>query len=514
MKGLFFSKIFYCGEITMKTKLLAAAVMAAGVNTAMALPPGTTPDLELFIGGASAQDKTLVEVITSLCDDTPDIMSDSASFPGSNHTAFFCTMSSAKVPGFPATGLKTLVYKRSKGGSAFGAAPVEAHDQVARMLVDNTCTPAGTNRYTCTGTVNATVDAGITDIEPDAFRGPNLLLAGIGGVVAGDPGTAPMSAAQLSRLDKAPTAALTFGVVVTTNLRNALQTAQGLSSGSDEESQMPSLTKAQVASLFTGATSDWSEFKAMNAGTAFPLNSYPGVTAPTTTSRVFVCRRTQGSGTQAVFNQYFLNQPCDSTSVVAKADNTPASATNGTGNYTSLIGVSGTAVHWNESSGNVDACLNSLNTNGRWAVGIQSLEKTQTYYRFVKINGVSPLLENVASGKYDELGITSFQWVKETEADGLAGNKLTLAKKLRADLSRDTELATANLGFGGAGITIGGSSAVGKVGFAALASNGFTLNIPFDTTKPVIPFSNRDVSGTADANSCRAKVILGGSSQM
>lgn len=499
----------------MKTKLLVAAMLAAGVNGAMALAPTTTPDLELFIGGASAQDKTLNEVVASLCNaGTLDTFSDSSTFPGSNYTAWSCTMSSANVPGFPAGGLNVLVHKRSRGGSAFGAAPVEAKDSVARMAVNGTCVATATpGRWTCPNTVNAVLDAGITDVEPAMFKGVNLLVPGIGGVFAGDPGTSPMTPAQLNRLDKSPTAALTFGPVVTTNLRNALQAAQGLTVGSDDEAQMPSLSRTQIASLYAGTIADWSEFKVGNAST--PLTAASGVTAPTTT-RVFVCRRTAGSGTQAVMNQAFLNQPC-SESVVPKVDNTPASATNGSGTaatFVSLIGVSGAAVHWNESSGNADTCLANINGQSRWAIGLQSLEKTNANYRFIKVDGVSPTLENVVRSKYDVLGVTSFQWIKETETDGLLGNKLTLAKKLRADLSRDTELGTANLGFGGAGITIGGVSAVGKVGFAALASNGFALSIPVDTTKPVVPVSNRDVLGTADANSCRTKVILGGSSQL
>lgn len=497
----------------MKTKLLSALVAATCASGAMALTPASLPaDLELFIGGASAQDNGLKEVVTSLCDDTVHAYSESGTIPGKDYTAYFCTMSSAKVPGFPVGGLKVLVSKRSKGGSAFGAAPVEAKDPITRMKVanDGTCTVVSGNNYKCTGTENAVAQAGITDVEPGLFRGAgvNLLKVGIGGVVAGDAGTSPMSSGQLARLDKKPVAALTFGPVVTTNLRNALQAAQGLTVGSDDISAMPTLTKTQYASLVAGTIANWSEFKVGGVAlTAFG-------TAPAD-ARVRVCRRTEGSGTQAVSNYAFLNQPCAG-SVLPKGDNTGLSGTAGTGNYTSLTGVPATdpAIHWNESSGNVDTCMAALNTGNVWGVGFQSLEKTNAAYRFVKVDGVAPLLENVAKAKYDVLGITSFQWIKPSEADGLNGNALTLASKIRDDIGRDTELRTANLSFGGGNITISGSSAAGKVGFAALASNGYTLNIPFDETKPVMPLANRGAAGTGDASSCSAKLIIGGQSEM
>ena len=503
----------------MKLKLLSAAVAVVCANGAMALTPANLPaDLELFIGGASAQDLGLREVVTSLCDDTVHAYSENGSNPGKDYTSYFCTMSSAKVPGFPATGIKVLVHKRIKGGSAFGAAPVEAKQSVAHVKVanDGTCTVFSGNNYKCTTTVNTPLDAGITDVEPALFRGAgvNLLQVGVNGVVAGDPGTAALATAQLNRLDKKPVAALSFAPVVTTNLRNALQTAQGLTSGSDEESQMPSLSSTQYASLVAGTIASWDEFEVNGVA----LTSVAGVTAPTT-SDVHVWRRTSGSGTQAVSNFYFLNQPCADV-VLPAGDNTPSSALDGTGDQNADGEFP--AIHQASSSGGVDTGLAALNTLGYWGVGFQSLEKTNAGYRFVKVDGNSPLLSNVAKTKYNVEGITSFQWVKNTLADspfnaaagGQFANKFTLVKKIRDDLGRDTELRTANLTFGGGNIKIGGVAAVGKVGFAALASNGYTLNIPFNETKPVVPFNNRGTSGSGEANSCGPNLIIGGRSEL
>ncbi|HET8711521.1 MAG TPA: hypothetical protein VFM32_09100, partial [Spongiibacteraceae bacterium] len=249
----------------MKVKLLSLAVLAASMNT-MALTPASLPaDDVLFISGASAQDKGINEVAASLCTDTPDFYSDTGSVPGKAYTAIFCTMNDSTVPNLApaATNRKVLIYKRSKGGSAWGVGPVEAHQSIANMLIDNTCTLSSANHYQCTGTTTMTVDAGMSDVEPALFRGVNLLEAGIGGVQNGDPGTAPLTQAQLDRLDKKPTGALTFGVVVTKTLRDALQVVQfGNGSAcvtSDEESCMPSLTKPQIASLFAGTVANWSE---------------------------------------------------------------------------------------------------------------------------------------------------------------------------------------------------------------------------------------------------------------
>ena len=496
----------------MKLKMLSAAVAVICANGAMALTPASLPaDLELFIGGASAQDLGLREVVTSLCDDTVHAYSENGANPGKDYTSYFCTMSSAKVPGFPAAGIKVLVHKRIKGGSAFGATPVEAKASVAHVKVanDGTCTVFSGNNYKCTTTISTPLDAGITDVEPGMFRGVNLLEIGVNGVVAGDAGTTPMTPAQLARLDKKPVAALAFGPVVTTNLRNALQTAQGLTAGSDEESQMPSLSSTQYASLVAGTIASWDEF--LVNGT--PLTAVAGVTPPTT-SDVHVWRRTSGSGTQSVSNYVFLNQPCLD-AVKPAVDNTPSSLLDGTGDQNADGEFP--AIHQGSSSGSVDTGMAALNTLGYWGVGFQSLEKTNAGYRFVKVDGNSPLLSNVAKTKYNVLGVTSFQWIKNTLADSpmnANANKFTLVKKIRDDLGRDTELRTANLTFGGGNIKIGGVAVTGKVGFAALASNGYTLNVPFNEVKPVIPFNNRGATGVGEANSCGPNLIIGGKSEL
>jgi hypothetical protein len=496
----------------MKAKLLSTVVAALCANGAMALTPASLPaDLELSIGGASAQDLGLREVVTSLCDDTVHAYSENGSNPGKDYTAFFCTMSSAKVPGFPAGGLKVLVHKRTKGGSAFGAAPVEANASIAHLKVanDGTCTVFSGNNYKCSGTVNTPVDAGITDVEPALFRGVNLLEVGVNGVLAGDPGTAPMTAAQLARLDKAPVAALTFGPVVTTNLRNALQVAQfgngNACVGADTEACMPSLTKTQVASLFAGTIASWDEFRVNGT----PLSSVAGVIAPVATD-VHVYRRVAGSGTQSIANAAFLKQPC-SGAVLPAGDNTSGTGLNGVGD----VNADGEypAIHQASGSGDVDTGMASLNTTNHWGIGFQSLEKTNAGYRFVKVEGVAPTLKNVANSSYDIVGITSFQWLKNTIAGtpmATNANKFILVKKIRADLGRDTELRTANLTFGGGNIT----GAVGNVGFAALASNGFVLNTPFDATKPVVAINNRGALGTGEANTCSPALILGGKSDL
>lgn len=496
----------------MKAKLLSTVVAALCANGAMALTPASLPaDLEFFIGGASAQDLGLREVVTSLCDDTVHSYSENGASLGKDYTSYFCTMSSLKVPGFPAGGLKVLVHKRTRGGSAFGVAPVEANAAIARLKVanDGTCTVASGTFYKCTGTVSTPVDAGISDVEPGLFKGVNLLQVGVNGVLAGDPGTSPLTAAQLNRLDKAPVAALTFGPVVTTNLRNALQVAQfgagNACVASDTEACMPSLSKTQIASLFAGTIANWDEFRVNGT----PLSSVAGVIAPVATD-VHVYRRVAGSGTQSVANAAFLNQPC-SGSVFPAFDNTSGTNLAGVGD----VDADGEypAIHQASGSGDVDTGMASLNTSGHWGIGFQSLEKTNAGYRFVKVEGIAPTLKNVANSSYDILGITSFQWLKNTLPGtpmATNANKFTLAKKLRADLGRDTELRTANLTFGGGNIT----GAVGNVGFAALASNGFTLNTPFDATKPVVAVNNRGALGTGEASSCSPSLIIGGKSDL
>lgn len=485
--------------------------------------------LEITISGATAQDNGFQGVFEELCEPgTLSVYTDRCSTsgdtsatcatsapkqPGSSYGAYFCTMTSAKVTGLSAP-TNVLVRKRSAGGSGQGVQPVADAAAIAQMqLTPANCKVTGTaDVYKCSNTVteNVVSDAGISDEEPALFVAPNV-----------PSGFTAVTPTQISRLNAAPMAALTFGIPVTNALYAALQVAQGLNpdldgdlvregqsetaDAADIEANMPSLTREQVASLMKGATASWANF--FYNGTA--LTATPGVTAPSD-SRVNVCRRVNGSGTQAQLNALFLNVPCSSAAEQPAVDNT--SCTNTTGGvgtspvctiggaylgYEDLRGVTASQaiIHENSGSGNVENCLNELQDNNRWAIGVQSLEKVSTKSSFIKLNGVSPTLANVATGNYFDWAATSMQW-RNTTVAGIAaptGNELAVLTQLRTDFAKASILN---------GLNDAVTTGFGPAGFLSLT--GATR--PFNENAPVMQYTR----GTSTCNVQKARGAVDG----
>jgi len=510
----------------MKLKALSAAILAAGAvmaNGAFALSPTSTYDLHIYISGASAQDKALLTQATKLCDaGTLDVFSDGgpAKPEGSSYNAAGCTISQAKVPTLTVPSLNVLFHKRSKGGSAWGVGPVAAGDTIPQMAITNancgasatgnaTINSVSTPVWTCsnTVTVDSPTDAGISDVEPALFtKASNLIPVGATyGTVAGDPGTFAVPQSQIDGLTIRGMSAVTFGIPVTLSLRNALQLAQGQTVGSDDVTQMPSLTKEQINSIMTGSVGTWANFKVFDAstGTYVGLNTLTGVTTPAT-PRINVCRRDPGSGTQAQFNALFLADGCTTSTLSAALDNTPNSAhTAGTGVTTQPFG-SGSVVHENAGSGDVDSCLNNLQTGNIWGIGIQSLEKGSANYRFVAVDGVAPTLKNVATNKYWDWAANSIQW----RSAAISGDKLNILNKIADEISNPVDLATLDASFNP---RITGTDAA--VGLLALNTNGspkFTGTIPFAASNPVMTVTRNGTGGSSAPNTCKAAVVLSG----
>lgn len=461
----------------MKKNVLSAAVAVASLmglsQGAYAIAPSVTPDVEVYMAGATAQDKAIRAMFVNLCG-APNTVnptggsqsSDLTIFTTSGHAAYFCTVKAYNaasnpngiknltVGGVAVPSAKVLFHKRSAGGSAQGVNPLIAGTAIAHMPVNAAnCTGApvvgtdGQTTITCTGTTNVASDAGISDVEPGLFVGANVPFGS----------TAVSSTANITIQ---PAAALLFGVPVTTNLYVALQKAQGLLSGPSActpgaytEACMPSLTKEQVATLTAGQVKKWSEFKvnatqtlvdyardAAAGPTQFAELDAPGVLkdiAPTTgfDDKFHYCKRVDGSGTNAVHNVTFLHNPClGSASPVAEGD--WASST-----------LSGPIKHELSGSSDMEACLTdfangtnlgkqqnaapdlgnfttAVNTASAkaWAIGQQSLENNAgaipaKHYRFIKIDGVAPTLQNAFSGKYAVWSEPTYQWLNAASAD-------------------------------------------------------------------------------------------------
>ncbi len=426
----------------MKIKFLSyavAAALAAGAGSAFALPPGSPINLVVNISGSSAQDGAIEQMFllpaTGVCvAGTADVYHFTND---NNHRLTSCTLNNAAPVPAALRGLNVMVRKASNGGSGNGVQPVangtavgQASYTEANFTAAN-CPGAAGTIHTCnyTDSQDSVVpDAGLSDEEPALF------------------GATP---AQLANLTAQSQAGVIFGIPVTLNLRNALQAAQGLTVGSDLETNMPTLSKTLISGIFSGTITDWSQVldKNLQPLTSSSLVSGAGVAFPAHTS-IYIDRRVDSSGTQHGARVYFLNDPCtpgatQPTAVLQFVAPTDGSdATNG-----GACNPSAGTVNAGSGSGDVAACMNVNNTAGNWAIGIEGLDvqpKIATLntvtpgddgYRFIKINGVSPNLVNVEEGRYDYYMENSIQWrsgpgLVNSSAPALSGNALALMQLL------------------------------------------------------------------------------------
>lgn len=531
----------------MKKLVLSAAVTAAMLSGAAQATPSLdgnnlpvivdSDTYAVYLSGASAAKEFIEELFTNpnvatadaICDTTKPIWKYKDSVNGKNQNAYLCDVNQSNPSLSGLTKTHLLIYKRSEGGSAQGVAPLIADAKglpssaIEFLKIDNAACTTSLTGYPAPGTlgeitcpydlndpskyVSQTPDFGISDVDPLQFRGPNTPA-----------GFAPVSAADAGLLKVQAATALTFGVPVTTSLRNALQEAQfgkgDACVGSDTEACMPSLNKAQIASIFTGQLISWDQITVDDNGTptglyTFASNAYKpnndaiGASGGSYPDTVHICRRVAGSGTQAQLGINFLNAPCFEGATSPAVDSGAATEDDGV-----------TLVHAMSSSGDLTDCLNELeagtdvdpsdkfsNTYGkRWAVGVQSLEKNANLaddFRFVKIDGVAPTLENVANGKYFDWAEQTFQYSKTHSWD--AGEQ-TIADAVIKSAGNPVVMAALNVDF---------NHPFGQSGFMAVP----TLHTPesngtLDLNAPVNPYTH--ATETADSNNCRAPARITG----
>jgi ABC-type phosphate transport system substrate-binding protein len=512
--------------------------------------------VEISVVGSSSMDNAFLRMIESMCTpNTLSVYSDRCSvapggfsdcynfgsnnfsaprLPSFNYAAYFCEMTPSTVASLSGP-TNVLVRKRSVVGSGPGIQLVADATPTQQMLLNaQKCKVTSVpDFYLCmgnpdlrehsSGTEGVVVDAGLSDVEPGLFYGSNIAHGG-----------AAISSALLARLGYEylePINALIFGVPVTNALYAALQRAQGLNpdldgdgifegeseTATEQEIQdnMPSLTREQVAALFKGSIVSWANV--FSNGVA--LTSVGGGIPAPADSRVTICRRVNGSGTQTQFNALFLNTPCSDLAGDPASDNTPCSTTTGgrgtlpfcatSSHYRDLTGITAgqTIIHENSGSTHLDICLDELNSGNRWALGIQSLEKKSPNYSFIKIDGVAPTLENVAKGKYWNWSTTFMYWRKQS-VNGVAaptGNKLAILQQLRRNFFNPRFLQLYNNADNAAFYSYWGYPS-GYHGFGAsgyLAVNGAPR--PFRTYEPVMQYKRSTTCSTPVA---RAQIDL------
>jgi len=442
----------------MKKLMLSAAVSAALVsgvaNANIKLDSSGKPVItpadtyEIYLSGASAAQSFIDLLLTStripianrVCNFTKVIYKYSDNGNGRDQNAYLCELNpfNPTLTGLAGGKANLLIYKRNVGGSAMGVSPLiaEANGNVASATIDflkvdnaaNCTVPvisSGLARSTCTYTAGNPAfsqphiaDFGISDVDPLQFRGANT-----------EAGFPEVTSADVAKLTVKAAAANVFNVPVTLKLRNALQEAQfpktskcnplnagytnGFKGTAESASCMPSLNSGLITSIFAGKLNSWSQVKLGTSGDLFSNAASPASTV--SDDRLHICRRVNGSGTQAQLGIKFLNYPCNDTATPPAVD---------TGALPEAV--NSAQVHALSSAGGLTECLNELNSGtntvgtsfnniygDRWAIGIQALDQNANLangFRFVKIDGVTPTLQNVVNGKYKDWVELTFQY--------------------------------------------------------------------------------------------------------
>jgi hypothetical protein len=329
-----------------KLNPLAAAVattLGLGAGQALALTAFETPDVNIFLSGASAPQNLLGEVANKLFDTSQGVFvyHDNNGTPtnfgddGRSYRAYFGVVKNdATITDPSLRGKKLLIVNRAKGGSVWGVNPVARAEAIATLKVANADCVLNAGIYRCpevgndlTPTAdNRVPDFGVSDVEPNMFKGPLNV---------------EFEAAELSATEVAVFNGTQFG---------ASSLMMGIVATNAVPATLP-ISHAEYAAMLSGGITDWSN-----------------VADGSTTGAVAVCRRVQGSGTQASYNWFFNNFPCATNSQHGTSAHTePARMTDSEGYDGGHLGTTadpflidpsaGYTVVENPSSGNVRDCL-------------------------------------------------------------------------------------------------------------------------------------------------------------
>lgn len=337
----------------MKLKHLALAVAAAvAAPSAFAnIAPESVPGVvKIVLTGATAPDGFVESSVKEMLEPASiKTYRDNATGLAFQHRAWFGT-AKAGIAGVSA-GTPILFVKRSKGGSVWGVDPVARASRIESIdfsacATSGVALPNDGNRvydYLCStrgldpdspnfanpalnnGVVS---DFGVSDVSPALFKSPYNV----------EFGQSQLSASEVVKLTIKPVNTLVMGLAVTNGVPLAT-----------------TINRADYGNMLMGNIQDWTQIDAGLAGN----------------TQVVSCRRVNGSGTQASYNWFFNNFPCESAFNGAQAPATmyldnASGFVSGTGTQADPFIIDPTAGYTvvnNSTSGDVRNCLSRANSN-------------------------------------------------------------------------------------------------------------------------------------------------------
>jgi hypothetical protein len=339
--------------------LAVAAALAAPAAFANIAPESVTGVVKIVLSGATAPDGFVESSVKEMLDPaTIKTYRDNAyATLAFQHRAWY-GLAKSGIPGVTA-GTPILFVKRSKGGSVWGVDPVARASRI-ESLDFSACVADGVTAVTKDGgkvydyfcptkgldpdspnfadpALNNGVvsDFGVSDVSPALFKAPYNV----------EFGQTALTTAEASKLTIKPVNTVVMGLVATNGV--PLSTV---------------LTRADYGNMLMGRVIDWRQIYDKDFD---GFNDFDGSDTNSGNQNVVACRRVNGSGTQASYNWFFNNFPCESAFNGAKAPTTMLAD-----NASGIVGGSGTeadpfqidptagyTVVNNSTSGDVANCL-------------------------------------------------------------------------------------------------------------------------------------------------------------
>lgn len=351
----------------MKLKLITlavAATLAAPSAFATLTPEAVSGVQKIILSGATAPDGFVESSVKEMLEPGYKSYRDNAAATlAFQHQAWY-GLAKAGIPGVTA-GTPILFVKRSKGGSVWGVDPVARASRI-ETLDFSACTVGGADLngkvydYFCptkgldpsspdfnNPALNKGVpsDFGVSDVSPALFKAPYNVEFGAN----------QLAVAEVAKLTIKPVNTLIMGLVAT----NAVPLSTVI-------------TRADYGNMLMGNLVDWTQIYDQDYDGVNDFDATP-VTGNT---NVVVCRRVNGSGTQASYNWFFNNFPCESGFNGALPPTSMGVNGAGGDNASGIVGGSGTqadpflidptagyTVLDNSTSGDVRNCLARAQTN-------------------------------------------------------------------------------------------------------------------------------------------------------
>ncbi len=336
-----------------------------------------------------------------------------------------------------------------------------------------------------------------------------------------------------------PTVQIPFGVAVNTGLYRALQTVQGLTTN-DAVANMPSLTRTEVSALLSNKGNFWDQYK-NTSGAAVSAQSVvfgsasgkcwngtatttvvPCSAATPAAPDVFICRRGLNSGSEKAAEIYFNDYNCGFNTVpfANYTDNATTAVATGCGatvgtdgcSWSTSYATTNSQVFPGNGTGDLLDCLVGHDQAGQLAIGFAAVDNlsggdnsksTRQDWRYIRLDGVVPSIENTAAGKYPFIA-QAFWYATPTTATWSA----TAAGANAATLV--TYLTSSTQGVGSKGSVVGVNKA------SVMATQGFdggvlvipsATNLPLTNTSVAADFAASPVSSVTKATTATNNCI-------